>query len=57
MKKAYIAPKLTVHGSVEDVTNAFGTPGGSDTVQYAGQTFPGSLFGASGSINGGVDPV
>jgi hypothetical protein len=56
MKKAYAAPQLTVHGNVEDVTNAFGASGANDTIQFNGQTFPGSIIGASGSINGTINP-
>ncbi len=52
MKKAYNAPKLTVHGNVEEITKAFGTPGTDDTFEYAGQTFP----GRGGSQNGVVIP-
>lgn len=55
MKKAYSAPQLVIHGNVEDITNAFGTPGLKDTFQNAaGQTFPGELIGQSGSKNGVV---
>lgn len=56
MKKAYNAPKLTNYGSVQDVTNAFGTPGRQDTFQVGGQTFPGSVVGLSGSQDGVLVP-
>ncbi|AFY46593.1 hypothetical protein Nos7524_0687 [Nostoc sp. PCC 7524] len=56
MKKAYAAPQLTVHGNVEDVTNAFGASGANDTIQFNGNTFPGSIIGASGSQNGTINP-
>ncbi|MCC5637197.1 lasso peptide [Nostoc sp. CHAB 5844] len=56
MKKAYNAPKLTNYGSVQDVTNAFGTPGARDTFQVGNQTFPGEIIGASGSQNGVLVP-
>jgi hypothetical protein len=58
MKRTYVAPKLTTHGNVEEITNAFGTPGADDTFQNAaGDTFPGSLIGQSGSLDGVVVPA
>ncbi|MBE9005964.1 lasso peptide [Fortiea sp. LEGE XX443] len=56
MKKAYNAPQLTKYGSVQDVTNAFGTPGGRDTFQVGGTTFQGSVIGLSGSQDGVLIP-
>ncbi|WP_157087551.1 lasso peptide [Anabaena sp. CA = ATCC 33047] len=56
MKKAYNAPQLTIHGSVENITNAFGTPGANDTFEVNGQNFPGALIGLSGSQDGVVIP-
>ncbi|NJO62451.1 MAG: lasso peptide [Richelia sp. RM2_1_2] len=56
MKKAYNAPKLTTHGNIESITQAFGTSGAEDTVQFNGVTLAGSLFGASGSQDGVVIP-
>ncbi len=56
MKKPYIIPQLTMHGSIEDITQAYGGDGSSDTVEFNGETFPGSMFGASGSRDGVVVP-
>ncbi|WP_156481633.1 lasso peptide [Anabaena sp. 4-3] len=56
MKKAYNAPQLTIHGSVENITNSFGTPGANDTFEVNGQNFPGALIGLSGSQDGVVIP-
>ena len=56
MKKAYNTPQLTAHGNIESITQAFGTPGGADTVEFAGVTVPGAAFGRSGSIDGVVVP-
>lgn len=41
MKKAYNAPKLTIHGSVEEITQAFGQTSTSDTVFFNGQPLVG----------------
>ncbi len=57
MKKPYNTPQLTIHGNVKEITKAFGTPGGADTFQNAaGQTFPGSSIGQTGSRSGVVVP-
>ncbi|WP_157087552.1 lasso peptide [Anabaena sp. CA = ATCC 33047] len=56
MKKAYNAPQLTIHGSVENITNAFGTPGANDTFEVNGQSYPASLIGLTGSQPGIVVP-
>lgn len=53
MKKAYKAPKLTIHGRVEEITQAFGSQAVNDTFTYNGKTFPGD----GGSTNGIVVPV
>lgn len=37
MKKTYIAPQMTTHGTVESITQAFGTSSVTDTV-YAGHS-------------------
>ncbi|OKH32531.1 hypothetical protein NIES2101_40625 [Calothrix sp. HK-06] len=58
MKKAYISPKFTVHGNVEAITKAFGSPGAEDTFDNGnGQTFPGSSVGRSGSRSGVLIPA
>jgi hypothetical protein len=56
MKKAYNAPKLTNHGNVEEITQAFGDSGAADTFEVNGRTFPGSTLGLSGSQNGVLVP-
>ncbi|MDJ0798455.1 MAG: lasso peptide [Calothrix sp. MO_167.B12] len=56
MKKPYIIPQLTMHGSIEDITQAYGRSGASDTFEFNGKTFPGSVIGASGSRDGVVIP-
>jgi hypothetical protein len=52
MKRAYNAPKLTVHGNVEEITKAFGGTSTADTYQYNNQTFD-----SRGSRNGVVIPT
>ncbi len=52
MKKVYSSPKLTVHGNVEEITQAFGTAAVNDTIQYGSISFPGN----GGSIDGVVVP-
>jgi hypothetical protein len=37
MKKAYNAPKLTIYGSVEEITQAVGQSSASDTIFFNGQ--------------------
>ncbi|WP_156481632.1 lasso peptide [Anabaena sp. 4-3] len=51
MKKAYNAPQLTIHGSVENITNAFGNPAINDTFHYGS-----TAFAANGSVDGVVVP-
>ncbi len=51
MTKAYNAPQLTIHGSVENITNAFGKKGVKDVIHYGSITFP-----AEGSRDGIVVP-
>ncbi|HEY9621778.1 MAG TPA: lasso peptide [Crinalium sp.] len=38
MKKVYTAPQLTVHGSVEDLTQVIGRSSAQDFFIFAGQT-------------------
>lgn len=58
MKKAYNAPKLTIHGNVEEITQSFGRGTAADTFDNGnGQQFPGSLIGRSGSQSGVVVPA
>jgi hypothetical protein len=56
MKKAYNAPKLTNHGNVEEITQAFGSSGAEDVVRVGNTSFPGQSFGLSGSQNGVIVP-
>ena len=52
MKKNYQAPKLTVLGNVETLTQAFGSSSADDTYEYNGKSFPGD----GGSVDGIVVP-
>jgi hypothetical protein len=56
MKKAYNAPQLTVYGSVQDVTQAFGGGGAKDTFIIGNNPtpIPGESLGLSGSESNGV---
>ncbi len=54
MKKAYNAPKLTIHGSVEEITQAFGQTSTSDTIFFNGQPLVG--FSTTGSRDGQIVP-
>jgi hypothetical protein len=56
MKKPFTTPRLKNHGALGEITQAFGSSGAADTVEFAGKTFPGSIFGASGSQDGIVGP-
>jgi hypothetical protein len=58
MKNAYTAPQLTVHGNVEEITQAFGKSPARDSF-YAGQSnAQGVPVGhATGSIDGVIVPV
>jgi hypothetical protein len=58
MKKAYNAPQLTTYGSVQDVTQAFGTPGPKDTFIIGNNPtpIPGEQLDLSGSQNGVLIP-
>jgi len=52
MKKAYETPKVIVHGTVEEMTRAFGTSSAADTIIYGSFSFPGN----GGSQDGIVVP-
>lgn len=52
MKKRYSSPKLTVHGDVEKLTQAFGNSAVNDTIIYGSLAFPGN----GGSRDGIVVP-
>ena len=52
MKKTYETPELTVHGTVEELTQAFGSASAQDTIIYGSFSFPGS----GGSQDGIVIP-
>ena len=51
MKKAYETPKVIVHGTVEEMTQAFGTSSAIDTIIYGSFAFQGT-----GSQDGIVVP-
>ena len=40
MKKIYQAPKLIVHGNLEEITQAVGPAQQNDTVFFGGQSIP-----------------
>ena len=52
MKESYETPMLTVHGTVEEMTQAFGAAAAADTIIYGQFTFPGN----GGSVDGIVIP-
>jgi hypothetical protein len=52
MKTAYETPKLSVHGSAEQITQAFGNQSLNDTVFFP----DGRQFDAEGSRDGDVVP-
>jgi len=54
MKKTYETPQLFVHGTVEDITQFFGSQTASDTLYVAGQVYG---DGYSGSRDGQIIPV
>jgi hypothetical protein len=56
MKKPYIAPKLSIHGSVEEITQAFGPSPQGDVVFIGGSNVPVNI-GSTGSTDGIIDPV
>lgn len=51
MKKQYNAPKMSTHGNVEAITQAFGASSAEDTIIFGGRAFE-----ATGSIDGVVIP-
>ena len=57
MKKQYVSPKLSVHGRVEEITEAFGNSQVDDTAFIGNQQHPGSSFGLQGSQDGILVPV
>jgi hypothetical protein len=54
MKNTYETPKLIVHGTVEDLTQFFGSQTATDTLYVAGQPY-GS--GYPGSQDGQIIPL
>jgi hypothetical protein len=52
MKKTYETPKLVIHGTVEEMTQAFGSASATDTIIYGSFSFPGN----GGSQDGVVIP-
>lgn len=53
MKKAYRSPELRVHGSVDEITGAFGTADQADTIFNSDGTVRGE---GTGSQDGVVVP-
>jgi len=54
MKNTYETPKLTVHGTVEDMTQFFGSQSATDTLYIAGQPYGN---GYPGSQDGQIIPL
>ncbi len=55
MKNVYKSPKLIRHGSVESITNAFGSQSATDTV-FVGGSNASPSFPSSGSVDGVIVP-
>ena len=55
MKKTYNTPQITVHGSVEEITQAFGPSPQKDTVIIGGANVQGEISG-TGSVDGIIVP-
>ncbi|WP_414565659.1 MULTISPECIES: lasso peptide [unclassified Anabaena] len=53
MKKQYNAPKMSTHGNVEAITQAFGASSATDTIFFNGEQFG----AATGSVDGDITPV
>lgn len=52
MKKSYTTPKLTIHGTVDEITQAFGSSQTNDTIYFGN-----SIFGThNGSQDGTIVP-
>ena len=52
MKNTYETPKLIVHGTVEELTNALGVSSAQDALIIAGQPYGGYTDGSSDIIVG-----
>jgi len=52
MKEKYETPKVIVHGTIEEMTQAFGSASAADTIIYGSFSFSGS----GGSQDGIVIP-
>ena len=52
MKEKYETPKVIVHGTIEEMTQAFGSASAADTIIYGSFAFPGN----GGSQDGIVVP-
>ncbi|MBW4652684.1 MAG: lasso peptide [Kaiparowitsia implicata GSE-PSE-MK54-09C] len=57
MKKSYIAPQLTNHGSVESLTQAVGDVSFSDTVFLSASVNPVAIGDSAGSRDAIVVPL
>jgi hypothetical protein len=53
MKKQYNAPKMSTHGNVEAITQAFGASSANDTIFFNGQEFGSAI----GSVDGDITPL
>jgi hypothetical protein len=54
--KTYSTPKLTVHGNVEAITQAFGKSPVADRVFFGGSTVT-TIGPSTGSVDGIIKPV
>jgi hypothetical protein len=52
MKKSYNTPKLTIHGTMDEITQAFGNSPATDTIYIGGKPFGSS----TGSVDGDIVP-
>jgi hypothetical protein len=55
MKKTYEKPKITVLGTIEEITQAFGSSSAADVIYFGGQPLP-TLMPTHGSQDGIVVP-
>jgi hypothetical protein len=55
MKRTYETPKITVLGTIEEMTQAFGSSSATDTIYIGGTPLP--YGGFTGSRDGQVVPV
>ena len=57
MKTNYTAPQLTVHGNIEEITQAFGQSSAQDTWYVGGSNLQGDSQSVGGHSTGSIDAV